>query len=68
MVNYSHNRNGGKTWFNQITDDNKEKAGKCGAINVILDAMKRYINFANICTIGCPALKNIAVNGESLFK
>lgn len=42
------------------------KAGECGAINVILDAMKTHVNNADICKEGCVALLSIAYNGEIL--
>ena len=45
-------------------DNNKVRAGEAGAIDVILSAMGRHIDNANICMRGCWALMNITVNGK----
>lgn len=44
--------------------NNQVKAGKFGAIEVILDAIKIHINNADVCEEGCGALWNITVNGK----
>ena len=48
-----------------FTADNKVKAGRAGAIDVIVSAMKTHINNAGVCEAGCRALSNITVNGTS---
>ena len=40
------------------------KAGECGAIEAILDAMKAHPNNADVCEQGCRALVNITVDGK----
>lgn len=40
------------------------KAGQCGAIDVILNAMKIHINDAGVCEQGCGALGNITLSGK----
>ena len=42
-----------------IIADSRAIAGKVGAIEVIVGAMKNYINNANLCYNGCGALFNI---------
>ena len=49
---------------NTTTDGNKVKAGGCGAIEVIVSAMKTHMNNAGVCEKGCRALCNITVNGK----
>ena len=44
--------------------DNKVTAGKCGAIEAIVSAMKTHLNNADVCQYGCWALQIIAVNGK----
>lgn len=40
------------------------KAGECGAIDVIVNAMKKHIDNVVVCKWGCSALENItASNG-----
>ena len=48
-----------------ITDDNQVKAGRAGAIDVIVSAMKTHSNNAGVCEQGCGALSNITANGTS---
>ena len=48
-----------------FTDDNEVMAGRAGAIDVIVSAMKTHSNNAGVCEAGCGALKNITVNGKS---
>ena len=42
------------------------KAGKEGAIEVILDAMRTHINNAGVCEIGYRVLGNITLNGKQI--
>ena len=49
---------------NPTTADNQVKAGECGAIEVILSAMKTHMNNADVCQAGCGALWSITVNGK----
>ena len=51
--------------FTGLTDDNKVMAGRAGAIDVIVSAMKTHSNNADVCGAGCAALRNITVNGTS---
>lgn len=46
------------------TDDNKIKAGKSGAIDVILSTLKTHITNPDVCSNGCGALWNITYNGK----
>ena len=48
--------------FTGITADNKVMAGRAGAIEAIVSAMKTHINNAGVCKQGCGALRNITVN------
>ena len=48
-----------------FTADNQVKAGRAGAIDAIVSAMKTHSNNAGVCDAGCGALKNITVNGTS---
>ena len=48
-----------------FTADNQVKAGRAGAIDVIVSAMKTHSNNADVCEAGCGALRNITVNGTS---
>ena len=48
-----------------FTADNKVMAGRAGAIDVIVSAMKTHSNNAGVCEQGCVALINITVNGTS---
>ena len=52
--------------FQNITANSKVKAGKEGAIKVILDAMRTYSNNSMVCYNGCGALCNIASNGKQI--
>lgn len=62
MVNPTNNN---KTNINEIIDDNRVKAGKCGAIEMIVSAMKTHINNVDVCKHGCLALWNtVANNGK----
>ena len=45
-----------------FTDDNKVKAGRAGAIDVIVSAMKTHSNNADVCEQGCGALWAITLN------
>ena len=49
---------------NSTTAGNQAKAGECGAIEVILSAMKTHMNNAGVCEAGCGVLGNITVNGK----
>ena len=49
---------------NPTTADNQVKAGECGAIEVIVNAMKAHMNITDVCEQGCGALCNITVNGK----
>ena len=51
--------------FIGFTDDNKVKAGRAGAIDAIVSAMKTHSDNAGVCEQGCRALRNITVNGTS---
>ena len=44
--------------------DNEVKAGECGAIEVILNAMDAHMNITGVCEYGCMALCIITVNGK----
>ena len=48
-------------------DDNKVIAGKCGAIEAVVNAMKRHIDNSPLCQNGCGALNNITTNGNTSF-
>lgn len=50
--------------FTITTDINRVKAGECGAIEVILGAMKIYTSNADICENGCMTLRSLAMNGK----
>lgn len=63
MVKYIRISNSSTT--KQILDENKVIAGKCGAIDVILNAMKTHIDSASVCFTGCGALFSISL--ESYF-
>ena len=47
----------------EITADNKVKAGEVGAIEAILYVMKTHSTDAVICEKGCRILNNITFNG-----
>ena len=51
--------------FTGLTDDNKVNAGRAGAIDVIVSAMRTHSNNAGVCEQGCWALRNITANGTS---
>ena len=51
--------------FTGFTADNKVKAGRAGAIDVIISAMRTHSNSADVCEAVCRALWNIAANGTS---
>ena len=53
------------TFSLEFTADNKVEAGRAGAIEAIVSAMKTHINNAGVCEQGCGALRNITVNGTS---
>ena len=42
------------------------KAGKGGAIEVVLDAMRTHSKNGMVCEAGCGALCNIAANGKQI--
>lgn len=44
------------------TDDNKARAGECGAIGMIVSAIKVHTNNLNVCEYGCKTLCNITSN------
>ena len=48
--------------FTGLTDDNRVKAGRAGAIDVITSAMKTHSNNAGVCEQGCRTLNNITYN------
>ena len=48
-----------------FTADNQVKAGRAGAIDVIVSAMKTHSNNAGVCEAGCGALNSITFNGTS---
>ena len=48
--------------FTGFTADNQVKAGRAGAIDVIISAMKTHSNNAGVCEKGCGALWNITAN------
>ena len=50
--------------FQNITADNKVRAGGVGAIEAIVSAMKTHIDDAGVCEAGCGALSNITVNSK----
>ena len=41
-------------------------AGKCGAIEAVVSAMKTHTENANVCEKGCCALQNITINGNAI--
>ena len=43
-------------------DDNRVTAGKCGAIEAVVSAMKTHLNNTSVCHYGCWALQIIAAN------
>ena len=45
-----------------FTADNQVMAGRAGAIDVIVSAMKTHINNAGVCEQGCGALCSITFN------
>ena len=51
--------------FTGLTADNQVNAGRAGAIDVIISAMKTHNNNAGVCCCGCGALCNIIMNGTS---
>lgn len=48
-----------------ITADNQAKAGKLGAIDFILDALKTNTADEDVCVYGCKALWNYTKNGNN---
>ena len=44
------------------SDDNKVTAGKCGAIEVVVNVMKIHTDNASVCEYGCGALLIITDN------
>ena len=54
--------------FTGFTADNKVNAGRAGAIDVIVSAMRTHSNNAGVCEAGCGALKNITANGTLYTK
>lgn len=47
-----------------ITADNQVRAGKCEAIEAVLETMKSHIDDGDVCSNGCGALCNIAIDGK----
>ena len=43
-----------------VLDDNRATAERCGAIEVIVDAMRAHTGNADVCKSGCAALWNIS--------
>ena len=50
---------------NEITDENKVKAGAAGGIEAIVKAINTHICNAGVCENGCAALRNMTVNGKT---
>ena len=48
--------------YKHTSDDNIVTAGKCGAIEAVVSAMKTHTDNANVCEKGCGALINITAN------
>ena len=61
MVNKSTN---GMNHFQNNIADNQVRAGKGGAIEVILNVMRTHSNNAGVCEYGCDALCIITANGN----
>lgn len=51
-----------KLLLTNSTDDNKARAGECGAIGMIVSAIKVHTNNLNVCEYGCKTLCNITLN------
>lgn len=47
--------------------DNKMKARKSGAIEVIMNVMKIHMGVGGICEQGCGVLWNITANGKIIL-
>lgn len=54
------------TYHFLIPANNQAKAGKLGAIEVILEIMKAHISNLDVCYNGCRALCNITTNGKHI--
>ena len=48
--------------------ENKIKAERAGAINAIINGMRKHIDNGNLCLYGCHAIGRIAMNGKYLFQ
>ena len=46
------------------SDDNRVTAGKCGAIEAVVSAMKTHPDNADVCHYGCWALESIVIDGK----
>ena len=55
-----------RNYSKNIAAGNKVRAGKGGAIEVILNAMRTHINNAGVCEDGFRVLINITVNGKQI--
>ena len=69
MVNAITHRTGMNVYLRNsphkyTSEDNKVTAGKCGAIEAVVSAMKTHLNNAVVCEKGCGALQIIAINGK----
>lgn len=47
-----------------LTADNQVIVGQTGAIDVMLDILKKHVNNVGVCKNGYLALANIASNGK----
>lgn len=47
-----------------ITAEDQVKAGECGAIETITNAMRTQMHNGDICKYGCSALMNITNDGN----
>ena len=52
--------------FQNITADNQMRAGKEGAIEVVLNVMRTHSKNAGVCEVGCRALWSITANGKQI--
>ena len=48
-----------------VNPENKVIAGKAGAVQVVLDTMKRHANHAGVVTIACVVLWEMAKNAAT---
>lgn len=50
--------------FFVIIDENKVEAGERGAIDIILNVMKKHISIINVCELSCKVIWNITFNNS----